>query len=383
MIKFLKKTCKADIKWPYTPRKSDVEQKTKRADVQGGPRQRSFLIVEISLKEEKAMKERMTWILWAVVFAGCFFFSEKGQTAQTPTNRVSIAVSGEPTTLDQSLVSVNADSIVLENWGEYLVAQATNGEMDPGLASWKISPDGKVIEFELRKGVKFHSGDPFTTKDVLFSFERTKEKNPGSRTRLRSVDKLEIIDDYRLKIHFKAPDVTFMPNRGGSLMIVSKTYYDRVGEDVFTRQPSGTGPYKVVRYVPGEYIDIERFEGYWGPKPPIKEARFYIVPEDTTRVAKLKAGEVDFIQSVPLPSVKDLESGPNFKLVKLATGHPNKAVVFHNRNPKVPWYDRKVRLAMAYAIDWKTIINGLMLGIPNHWPWLGQLSYRVPDCSKH
>ena len=84
----------------------------------------------------------------------------------------------------------------------------------------------------------------------------------------------------------------------------------------------GTGPYKFVRHVPGEYVDIERFEDYWGEKPSVKEARFLFVPEDMTRVAKLKAGEVDLIGSVPYPSVKDLEKTPGVKLVKSVAGHP-------------------------------------------------------------
>jgi len=77
------------------------------------------------------------------------------------------------------------------------------------------------------------------------------------------------MDDYRIKIHFKEPDVTFVPNRG-SAVIVSKGYYDRVGEDKFTKQPVGTGPYKFVSHVSGEHIDIERFEDYWGEKPSVK-----------------------------------------------------------------------------------------------------------------
>jgi peptide/nickel transport system substrate-binding protein len=284
-----------------------------------------------------------------------------------PAKKLNIAIGQEPTSIDQSLVYLGADYFAVENWGEHLIHKDPNGDLKPGLAtSWKVEPNGKLIEFTLRKGVKFHSGDPLTSKDVEFSFERGRAKNTTQRTRLVSVEKFEIIDDYRFRIHFKEPDVLFIPLQGNP-MIISKAYYDRVGEDKFVKQPSGTGPYKLANYVPGEYVDIERFEDYWGPKPPVREARFYFVPEDSTRVAKLKAGEVDLIASVPYTSVRDLEKNPDMKLVKNAPGHPTPMIQFGTKNPKMPWYDRRVRMAMALAIDYDSIIKNVLFGIPQRY----------------
>jgi peptide/nickel transport system substrate-binding protein len=291
--------------------------------------------------------------------------------AQSAGKILLIAVHQEPTSMDPSLVYVGGDYPVVSNYGEYLIDKAPNGDLRPGLAtSWKMSPDGKEIEFTLRKGVKFHSGDIFTAKDVEFSFDRGKTKNPTTRTRLNLMERFEVIDDYHLKIHFKTPDVTFIPNRAGGAVIVSKTYYDRVGEEKFVKNPVGTGPYKFARYVPGECVDIERFDDYWSEKPSVKEARFYFVPEDATRLAKLKSGEVDLITNCPYPSVKDVENTPGLKIVKLSTNHPTASVIFSIPNSKVPWHDRRVRLAMAYAIDWKTIVDKVLYGIPNHWVFL-------------
>jgi peptide/nickel transport system substrate-binding protein len=120
-------------------------------------------------------------------------------------------------------------------------------------------------------------------------------------------------------------------------------------------------------------VDLERFEDYYGEKPSVKKARFLFVPEDTTRVAKLKAEEIDFLIACPYPAVNDLEKNPGFKVIKLSLGHPTPAVVFQNKNPKTPWYDRQVRLAMAHAIDCDAIIKNILLGIPTHYahlaPW--------------
>ena len=282
------------------------------------------------------------------------------QGAQVKDEVLKIAVTTEPSSLDHSLYASSADTMVVSNWGEQLLGKATSGEIIPGLVtSWKMAPDGKKMECTLRKGVKFHSGDLLTAKDVLFSFERGRAKNVQMKSNTNSVERLEIIDDDHFNIYFKAPDVVFIP-RQCSIPIVSRSYHERVGEETFMRQPSGTGPYKVVAYKPGEYIDIERFEEYWGKKPPVKKARIYFVSEDTTRVAKLKAGEVDVIRSVPFTEVRVLEKSPNFKVIKLETNAPTPGVTFGSKNPKMPWYDKRVRLAMALAIDCQSIIHNLL-----------------------
>jgi len=322
------------------------------------------------LRKGNLMTRRAISASWAVIFVACILLPKGGLPAPAPASKVVIAAGMEPVNLEPCLVGAGGDYPVVENYGEYLIQKAPSGDLGPGLAtSWKISPDGKTIEFTLRKDVRFHSGDLLTARDVLFSYERGRAKNPVLRTQLQSVEKFEVKDDDHFKVYFKTPDVTFIPNRA-CVMIVSKGYYDRVGEDAFVRSPVGTGPYRFVRYLAGQYVDLERFEDYWGKKPPVKEARFLFVPEDTTRIAKLRAGEVDFINSVPYPSVKELEGSPNFKVVRLALGHPTRGVVIQTLNPKAPWHDRRVRQAMAYAIDWKSIVNNLLQGVPNHYVFL-------------
>jgi peptide/nickel transport system substrate-binding protein len=318
----------------------------------------------------KPMKRRMMVICLAMVLSIGLLFPDDGQPAPSPAKKLLIACGIEPINLDVSLTSDGGDWPVVENYGEYLISQQPNGDLVPGLASsWKVSPDGKVIDFTLRKDVKFHSGDPLTVKDVVFSTERGRGKNASVKTRLSTFERIEAIDDYHFRMYFKQPDVTFIPNRG-AVMIVSKTYYDRVGEETFSRKPVATGPYKFVRYEGGEYLDLERFEDYWGTKPSVKEVRFLFVPEDTTRLAKLKAGEVHFINSVPYNSVKELENSPNLKTVRLALHSPTRGIIFQTLNPKTPWYDKRVRQAMAYAVDRKTIVNTLLNGIPNLGAWL-------------
>jgi peptide/nickel transport system substrate-binding protein len=314
------------------------------------------------------MNRKRMLAYFAIILIIGFFPGEKARSATE--SKVRIAVDQELSTVDQSAMYLTADYVIGQNYAEKLISLDPSGRIIPELASsWKVSPDGKKIEFTLRKGVKFHSGDPLTTKDVVFSFSRGLEKSRTLKVVLRFMDRIEALDDYHFTLYFKEPDVTFIPNCSGPL-IVSKTYYDRVGEEEFATHPVGTGPYKFLRYKSGEYLDIERFDGYWGKKPSVESARFFFIPEEATRIAKLNAGEVDLISLVPYPAVADVEKSAKLKVVKLATNTPTPSVIFANQNPSVPWYDRRVRLAMAYAIDSDTIVKKVLYGIPNHWAFL-------------
>jgi peptide/nickel transport system substrate-binding protein len=291
-----------------------------------------------------------------------------------PSQKVTIAMMAEPDTVDPTISRYGVTSNPInDNIIERLVDLTPDGKFVPGIASWQVSPDGKVVEFTLRKGIKFQNGDPLTTKDVEFSHNRALKTNPTHQRAMRNLDRFEIVDDYKCKFIFKQPDVLFLPTR--TLHIVSKSYYDRVGEDEFAKKPIGTGPYKFVAWKQGEYIDIEANENYWGTKPPVKQARFRFIKEDTTRVAMLKAREVDIIMSVPYPLVKEVEAS-GFKTIRLPT-HPSTSIQFHNANPEVPWYDKRVRLAIAHAIDGDSIVKNLFQGIPGRYAKLspGELGY--------
>ena len=181
--------------------------------------------------------------------------------------KITVALPAEPDTLDPTTTRFSVTSApISNNIFERLVDLTPDGKFVPGIASWKVSPDGKVVEFTLRKGVKFHSGDPLTTKDVEFSHNRALKNNPTHQRAMRNLDRFEIVDDYTCRFIFKKPDVLFIPTR--SLTIVSNSYYNKVGEDQFVRNPVGTGPYKFVEWKLGEYIDITANDNYWGAKAP-------------------------------------------------------------------------------------------------------------------
>jgi peptide/nickel transport system substrate-binding protein len=152
------------------------------------------------------------------------------------------------------------------------------------------------------------------------------------------------------------------------LIIASKAYYDRVGEKEFTTHPVGTGPYKIVKYQPAQYLDLATWDGYWGKAPQVKSAHFVFIQDDNTRVAKLQAGEVDMIMATPYSAYDQLKTA-GYNLVKLAV-HPTQSVQFGLINKHTPWADVRVRQAIAYAIDKSAIVKGLLHGVPTDYPRL-------------
>ncbi len=282
---------------------------------------------------------------------------------------ITVGLNHEPSTLD--LTSTRDSPSVrptMENVVETLWGIDLNGDVVPTLAPWTTSADGKMIEFKLRRGVKFHSGDEMTAQDVLFSHQRLMEKNPQYARRGRLLDKVESPDNETVRFLFKQFDASFLTGR--SLFIVSKAYFDRVGEKDFVDKPVGTGPYKFVSYRPGQSLELEAFDGYWGDKPQVKKARFVITREDTTRVSQLRAGEVDIIMNTAYANVEELKRA-GFKTVGVPV-HPTLSIQFPFANPKTPWADARVRRAIAHAIDGESIVKGLFNGIPTRAPRLAQ-----------
>jgi len=287
---------------------------------------------------------------------------------------LSVATNAEPDVLDPAKSGSPQFFTTLWNVYEGFTWQNLKGDMIPALAeSWDIIDGGKIIVFHLRPGVTFHSGDPLTAQDVVWTYQRYLKYARFFVGIARFIDRVEAVDEHTVKFVFKQPDAEFLAIH--PVLVTSKAYYDRVGEAEFVKHPVGTGPYKIVNYVPGQYLDVEAYDKYWGPKPAVKNARFYFVKDPNTRVAKLQAGEADIIMATPYNVVDSLQKA-GFSIAKLVS-QPTPSIQFHLKNPNVPWHDLRVRQAIAYAIDTKAIVKGLLHDVPVHYPRLlpGEVGY--------
>src|SRR3989475_5843304 len=167
----------------------------------------------------------------------------------------------------------------------------------PSLAeSWSVSPDGLVYDFVLRKGVKFHNGEPVTAEDVKFSFERYRGILAKS---LKERVVVETPDPGRVRFRLKQPWPDFMTFYGtratGAGWVVPKKYVEKVGDDGFKKAPIGAGPYRFVSFNPGVELVVEANEQYWRKVPNVKRLVFRVMPDHATRLAALKRGDVDVV----------------------------------------------------------------------------------------
>src|SRR5437870_1299618 len=171
----------------------------------------------------------------------------------------------------------------------------------PGLAErFTVAPDAKSATFTLRKGIKFHNGDPVTPQDVKFSYENYR----GAKADVfkKKTERIDIVDDRTIRFVFKEPFLDFAilfgtANVAGPGWVVPEKYYKQVGADAFKQKPIGAGPYKLVRHEPGVKVEMEAFDGYYRPVH-VKELVMVSVPEPATRVAMLERGEADYIYNV-------------------------------------------------------------------------------------
>ena len=234
----------------------------------------------------------------------------------------------------------------------------------PSLAeSWQASTDGRVYDFTLRKGVKFHNGDPLTSEDVKFSFERY--RGAAAKTLKDRVAAVETPDPLHVRFRLKNPwpdFMTFYTAASGAGWIVPKKYVEKVGDEGFKKAPIGAGPYKYVSFAPGVELVMEAFDGYWRKTPNVKRLVFKVIGDETTRLAALKRGEVDVVYSIRGELAEELQKTPGLTLKPAVIQAPQWVSMLDQWDPKSPWHDRRVRLAANLAIDRKAINQAITLG---------------------
>jgi peptide/nickel transport system substrate-binding protein len=235
----------------------------------------------------------------------------------------------------------------------------------PSLAeSWTVSKDGLTYEFVLRRGVRFHNGDPLTADDVKFSFERY--KGGGAATLKARVASVEVVDPLRVRFRLKQPWPDFMTFYGtpatSAAWVVPKKYVERVGDDGFKKAPVGAGPYRFVSFTPGIELVVEAFDGYWRKAPAVKRIVFKSVPDDSTRLVMLKRGETDIATGFRGPNAEEVKRASGLTLRVMQPTVSQWVVFTEQWDPKSPWADRRVRLAANLAIDRQGFSDAEFLG---------------------
>ena len=273
------------------------------------------------------------------------------------------------------ILSAGVGSIGLAAIYDNLVGAKEDGSAlskENGLArDWNVSPDGKIWTFYLRKGIQFHRDfGELTAEDVKFSFERVRSERSVAQRRSyfkNKVGRIEVVDKYTLKVYaakVPIPDfITYASPLQASTerFIVSKRAVEQLGENGFATNPVGTGPYRFVKHIGGQYIQLEAVENHWRLKTPrFKTVRFMAVPEEETSIAMLARGEADVVP-IGRANIKRLQKkGTSVVLQKGAfTIQLFMDDIFVEN---VPVHKEKVREALNLAVDRQAIVDTIFEG---------------------
>ena len=306
-------------------------------------------------------KAFMTCLVLLMALALCAplasFASDDGKT-------LVFAIGAEPIKLDPPNQTDNPSEMVIRTIYDGLVDFGPNMEIVPRVAkSWDISKDGLTYTFHLRKGVKFHDGTPLNAEAVVFSVSRNLD--PDHRTRrtklyLPFIESIKAADEYTVVMKLKNPFgaiLAHFAHAAGS--IVSPAAVKKYG-DKLAVNPVGCGPYKFKEWVPGDRIVLVANKDYWGPKPKLEKVVFKPVPEAGSRVVMLETGEADLVYPVPIIEVDRLNAS---KVAKVESSPTARAMYAGMNIYKKPFNDVRVRQAINYAINKKSIVKNILKGM--------------------
>jgi peptide/nickel transport system substrate-binding protein len=311
-----------------------------------------------------------------------------------PGGTLVLQIPNDPVTLDSVLSNSN---MVIQYMGAALVALSPDGQITPWLAeSWEVSPDGLIWTFHLRQDVKFSDGTPLTANDFAFTYNRaiSPDITAGAiATLLGPVVSIEAPDDYTLVMTYEAPYSTLLYNlsTAGFMQPISQAAFERLGDD-YGRNPVSVGPFKFKEWVTGEYVAFERNPDYnWNPEflhqgpAYLDEVKFVVIPEYSTFLAGLEAGDIQGIWQVQTQDIQRLQDLGEYQIFQ-TTQFGIWPGIFMNTT-MVPFDNLKVRQAFSYALNREAIrdvvysgygqvVSGpLSPGNSGYWPGIEEIGY--------
>jgi ABC-type dipeptide/oligopeptide/nickel transport system permease component/ABC-type transport system substrate-binding protein len=283
---------------------------------------------------------------------------------------ITLGLALEPPNLDPTATSAEAtQDVVYGNVFEGLTRIGEDGRVAPALAErWTVSEDGVHYRFFLRTGVRFHDGTPFSAADVRFTLDRARAPRSTNPLHdlLAPITAIRVVDERTVDIDLERPVADLLTILGwGNLVILSPTSAAHAATD-----PVGTGAFRFRAWRKGDAVVLERNSDYWGAPARLARATFRIIPDASSALAALLAGDVDGYSNFPAPeNVAALARDGRFA-VEVGSTEGETLLAINNR--RAPFNDIRVRRAVAHAVDRRAIITGAMYGygqpIGSHFP---------------
>ncbi|ACO48012.1 ABC transporter substrate-binding protein [Deinococcus deserti] len=284
--------------------------------------------------------------------------------SQAQTGTLTVATAQDPQNWDPIDTFLIAWGTVAHNIYDGLIIRTPDLKLQPGLATkWTYLNGGKTLRFTLRKGVKFHNGEPFNANAVKFSFDRllgAEGKKGPQQANYTSIKQVKVVDPYTVDFILAQSDPVLLTKLAGyGAMIVPPRYIKEKGAAYFDTHPVGTGPFQFVSYKNGESIRLQAFPGYWGGKPKVANLTFRFIEEPATRVAELQSGRVDIATAIPVAQAATVKG--NSKLSLQAVPSPTVQALRFNVSHSLT-KDVRVRRALNHAVDRDAIIKSILQG---------------------
>ncbi|MBU0972372.1 MAG: ABC transporter substrate-binding protein [Proteobacteria bacterium] len=294
-------------------------------------------------------------------------------TVSAGAKTLKVGLDADPVSLDPQ-VQLSGGMLQLSHWVfDPLVRWTQEMTFEPRLATKWERLDELTMRFTLRQGVKFHSGNTFTAKDVKWSFDRMRT-SVDFKGLLDPFEGCTIVDDYTIDVKTKKPYALLL-NMATYFFAMDSEFYTgtdangqpkdavlKIGESFALNNASGTGPFRAIKRELGVVLEMERFADYWDTKSPGNVTKIILTPikENATRVAALLSGDVDFISPVPPQDFSRVDSDDKVKLVNISGG---RIITFQmNQNRVEAFKDVRVRQAIVHAVNNTGIVKQIMKG---------------------
>lgn len=291
------------------------------------------------------------------------------------TNPLVIQVPNDADNFEPNMISTRSDSNIAEHIFGKLIWQDEKAQWKPWMAeSWKMLDDKKTWQFKLRKDITCQDGEKFNAETVKYVIERGLDQTqkwtgntPGFVYTSIKMQGVDVVDEFtaNIKLEGYEPDA---PGYIAEIFMHPIKYYKDNAREKVAPAPVGCGPYKLKEWVKNDHITLERWDGYWGTKPPMKVLNFRPIPEASTAVAELLAGKVHILSNkVPPDQSKTIDASPNAQMAvvpggrRIYIGFQQKCDEAKDAGCKAV-RDVRVRQALNMGVDVQKILDALFFG---------------------
>ncbi|HLJ59099.1 MAG TPA: ABC transporter substrate-binding protein [bacterium] len=297
-------------------------------------------------------------LLFLVIAVAGAMPTATGIPSLAATGAVTVAQGTEPASLDAfQEISRSGYNVTLHIY-DPLFMRSESGKITPMLATGYKIINPTTWEFSLRKGVRFHNGEPFDATAVKFTFDRDLLKESAQNYLLNGVKDVRIVDPYTVQVTTADPMPLLLFNLT-LVGIMPPRYYQTQGASYVATHPVGTGPYRFQSWVKDDRVTLVANTAYWGGTPSIQTLVFRLIPDPAARVAALRTGEADITTDFPPDLAPSIQGNPQ---VQVETTQGTRSINIMLDTGTGPLRDKRVRQALNYAVDKDTIVKKLLGG---------------------